>query len=130
MIESKHNSIGHEADSTDVRAVGFTGLVLSVGVAIVLLAMYGTFQYLLHHRVVIVRMSPLAETDQQEFPPAPRIEEHPAEELMELRTREDNLLSTYGWMDKQSGVVRIPIDLAMELQLSRGFPVRKEAAAK
>jgi len=36
------------------------------------------------------------------------------------------VLSTYGWTDKNAGVVRIPIDRAMELQLERGFPTRKE----
>jgi len=130
MADLEHNSIGHEADTADVRGIGLTGLALAVGVAIVLFLVYGMFQYLVHHPVVIVPASPMAETDQQQFPAVPRIEEHPATELEELHLREDRILSTYGWADKNTRVVRIPIDQAMELQLKRGFPVRKEAAAK
>jgi hypothetical protein len=130
MTELKHNPIGHEADTADVRAIGITGLALAIGVAIVFSLVYGIFQYLDHHPVVVAPASPLAETDQQQFPPTPRIEEHPATELKDLRSQEDRILSTYGWVDKNTGAVRIPIDQAMELQLKRGFPVRKEAITK
>jgi hypothetical protein len=130
MMDSKHNSIGHETYAGDVRAIGATGLALGIGIAIVLALVYGIFEYLAHHRIVIMPANPMAETDRQQFPPAPRIEEHPSIELQELHSQEDHILSTYGWTDKKDGVVRIPIDRAMELQLERGFPIRKEAPKK
>jgi hypothetical protein len=34
-------------------------------------------------------------------------------------------LQSYGWIDQQKGVVRIPIERAMELTAERGLPVRK-----
>lgn len=40
-----------------------------------------------------------------------------------LREREDYDLSTYGWVDQQQQIVRIPIDQAIELTLKRGLPV-------
>jgi hypothetical protein len=129
-MDPKNNSIGHETDAGDVRAIGLTGLGLAIGIAITLLLVYVIFQYLARHPTVITPANPLAETDQQQFPPQPRIETHPAIELRELHSGEDNILSTYGWTDKKSGVVRIPIDRAMELQLERGFPVRREAVKK
>jgi hypothetical protein len=39
----------------------------------------------------------------------------PSEQLIELHNREDWNLSHYGYIDKQSGAVRIPLDRAMEL---------------
>ena len=33
-------------------------------------------------------------------------------------------LSEYGWVDKDAGVVHIPIARAMDLSIARGFPVR------
>jgi hypothetical protein len=129
-MDTNHNSIGHETDTGDVRLIGLTGLALAVGIGIVLLLVFGIFQFLAHHPVVITPANPLAETTQQQVPPEPRIEEHPAVELNELHSREDNILSTYGWIDKKSGVVRIPIDRAMELQLERGLPVRPRAVNK
>jgi hypothetical protein len=32
----------------------------------------------------------------------------------------------YGWVDKEGGVTRIPIDRAMELMLQRGFATRPD----
>jgi hypothetical protein len=64
--------------------------------------------------------------EDSQIPPPPRIEEHPSIDIQQLHAQEDHVLSTYGWTDKNAGVVRIPIDRAMELQLERGFPTRKE----
>jgi len=130
MTDLDHNSIGHETDTGDVRAVGLTGLALAVGIAIVLVLVWGIFHYLLRHPIQVAPANPLAETDRQQFPAAPRIEEHPALELNELRSQEDRILSTYGWTDKKAGIVRIPIERAMELQMERGFPVRREVVKK
>jgi len=37
------------------------------------------------------------------------------------------MLSTYGWVDNNGGVVRIPIARAKSLRLERGLPVRGTA---
>jgi hypothetical protein len=48
-----------------------------------------------------------------------------------LKQGEAAVLSSYGWVDQPSGVVRVPIDEAMQIALRRGYPVRgAEAAAK
>ena len=130
MSDLNHNSIGHETDTGDVRAIGITGFALTIGIAIILILVSGIFQYLAHHPAIVRPANPLAETDQQQFPPAPRIEEHPTRDIYELHSQEDRTLSTYGWTDKKAGIVRIPIDRAMELQLERGFPVRREVPKK
>jgi hypothetical protein len=39
------------------------------------------------------------------------------------------MLTTYGWMDQNAGVVRLPIERAKELILERGLPVRGAEAA-
>lgn len=57
-------------------------------------------------------------------PPAPRLQEIPAQELQEFRQREAQALGSYGWVESNAGVVRIPIERAMELTLERGLPVR------
>ena len=43
-----------------------------------------------------------------------------------LRQGEAEKLSSYGWVDKDGGVARIPIDRAMEVMLQRGFPARAD----
>ncbi len=83
------------------------------------------FRYLVANPGTPVLANPMA-AEESQIPPAPRIEEHPAIEIQQLHSQENDILSTYGWTDKKAGVVRIPIDRAMELQLERGFPTRKE----
>ena len=130
MTDLNHNSIGHETDTGDVRAIGLTGIALAIGIVLVLILVTGIFHYLDHHPAIVIPANPMAETDQQQFPPVPRIEEHPAKDIDELHSQEEHVLSTYGWTDKKAGIVRIPIDRAMELQLERGFSVRREGEKK
>lgn len=58
------------------------------------------------------------------LPPAPQLESSPAQSLQELRAHEDQVLGSYGWVDQKNGVVRIPIDRAIDLLLQRGLPVQ------
>jgi hypothetical protein len=127
-MDTKHNSIGHETEDASIRGILYAGAGLALATALSGLIVYGIFQYLAGHPLTVEPTNPMAQTDRQEFPPAPRIEDHPAMEVKDLRAQEDRLLSTYGWTDKKAGVVRIPIDRAMQLQMERGFPTRKEAA--
>ncbi len=134
-METKHTTPspearGHETKDASILGVALTGVGLAIGAAIALAIVYGIFQFLSTQRVTTAPPNPMAETSVQQFPPAPRVEEHPAVEIQELHAREDSLLSTYGWTDKEGGVVRIPIDRAIDLELQRGFPVRKEEAKK
>ena len=38
-------------------------------------------------------------------------------------TREDQVLGSYDWVDQKNGVVRIPIDQAIDILAKRGLPV-------
>jgi hypothetical protein len=123
---SQQHSAGHETRDAKIAPIVLTGAGLALTVAIVGLVVYGVFQYLETHPPTSARPNPMS-AEESQIPPAPRIEEHPAIEIQQLHSQENNILSTYGWTDKKAGVVRIPIDRAMELQLERGFPTRKEA---
>lgn len=66
------------------------------------------------------RLSPLAET--QPTPPAPRLQSAPSQDYQQFRREEDERLHSYGWVDREHKVVRIPIARAMELLAERGEP--------
>ena len=59
--------------------------------------------------------------------PAPQLETNERTELNSVRLREENVLSTYDYVDKNAGTVRIPIDRAMDLLVQRGLPVRPQS---
>ncbi len=54
----------------------------------------------------------------------PRLQISPTQDLAAFRAQEDRELTTYGWINRTSGVVRIPIERAMDLLAQRGLPVR------
>jgi hypothetical protein len=58
--------------------------------------------------------------------PAPRIQTREALDLATFKNEEAEVLSTYGVVDKENGVFRIPIEEAMRLTVERGLPVRAE----
>ena len=62
--------------------------------------------------------------------PAPQLEVNERTELNGERLREEDTLSTYGWVDQSAGNVRIPIDRAMVLLAQRGLPVRSGATTE
>ncbi len=62
------------------------------------------------------------------LPPEPRLQTQPREELQRMRADEDRVLDSYGWVDAQRGVVRIPIEQAMALTVEQGLPARAGGA--
>jgi hypothetical protein len=55
-------------------------------------------------------------------PPGPRLQTDPESDLRQLRTDEEKKLNTYYWIDKQKGVVHLPIDEAMKKLVETGIP--------
>ena len=68
---------------------------------------------------------PLAAGQENRLPPEPRLQTNPRQDMKDLREEEDARLRSYGWVDRNAGVVRIPLDEAMKLTLQRGLPARQ-----
>jgi hypothetical protein len=118
--------VHHETSDANVRAIfifgaGLFAVAVAVHVAIWLLFMFFAGR---EARTVAPRY-PLAVSQANRLPPEPRLQIHPRQDLLDLRAGEDAVLNTYGWIDKPTGVARIPIEEAMKLTVQRGLPVRK-----
>jgi hypothetical protein len=48
-------------------------------------------------------------------PARPQLEIDPERDLAALRNREDTRLNSYGWIDRNTGTIHIPIDRAIDL---------------
>ena len=55
-------------------------------------------------------------------PPEPRLQVEPVEELAEVLAPQFELLASYGWVDREAGLARIPIERAMAILAERGWP--------
>ena|SRR6185295_1306189 len=119
--------VHHEESDVNIRAIfGFGGALVAVA-AVVFLLVYVLFGFFNAREGRSVPAEyPLAAAQEDRLPPEPRLQTNPREDLSELRAKEDEILGSYGWVDKNAGVVRIPIDAAMKLTLERGLPSRQE----
>jgi hypothetical protein len=59
--------------------------------------------------------------------PEPRLERNERIEINDFRLKEEQTLNSYGWVDEKAGVVRIPIERAIELIAQRGLPTTPKA---
>jgi hypothetical protein len=54
--------------------------------------------------------------------PEPRLQVDEVRDLGRLHEHEDSILNSYGWVDQKAGIVRIPIERAMDIVAQRGLP--------
>lgn len=114
--------VRREASDVNVSSVmGFGASLVASGVVISILV-WALFLYFSGQAAR--RGSTVAGLTQQTLPPPPRLQTNPRGDLLELREAEDRVLTTYGWVDRNAGVVRIPIEQAMKLTVERGLPAR------
>ena len=111
----------HESSDVRIRPIATFVFGLFLAVVVVLGAMGALFRYFAGHQPrPEVRPSPLVRATQT--PPEPRLQASPSADGRAVRAREEQLLSTYGWIDRNAGVVRIPIDRAIDLMVQKGEP--------
>ena len=63
-------------------------------------------------------------------PGSPDLQIRPKQDLVSFRAEEDRQLKMLGWVDRNAGIARIPIDDAIEAIASNGLPDSSQAKAK
>jgi hypothetical protein len=64
------------------------------------------------------------------LPPPPRLETQSGQVSMPFLASENLILNSYAWVDRSQGIVRIPIDRAMDLIVESGLPARPPAQSR
>jgi len=116
-----HASNTHETTDADVGLLAKLGVFGSVVILIVIAAMLLLFrQFLARGTALDPEPSPYAASPAPHD--GPELQTDAASELRAIRAREELLLATYGWIDRERRIVRIPIERAKELLLERAEP--------
>lgn len=113
---------GFENQDVSPKAMLILALVV-IGVAIVMHGSIAYFLFALKSHARALRGPDLPIPDAAETFPLPRLERNPAANMARLRATEEESLHQYGWINRSAGIVRLPIERAMELTASRGVPV-------
>lgn len=106
---------GHETRDANVKGIALCGFVGVLALAVIQAAIY--FHFSIHAKsfpaprpVIAAKKSDIA----------------PHRDFVSFQRQQQSELNTYGWIDREHGVVRIPVERAMELLAERGLPVRAE----
>ena len=119
--------VRHEESDVNIRAIFGFGIGLAVAGIVISFVVWLLFQYFeARESRKVTPEFPLAAQQGNRLPPEPRLQTNPRADLADLRAQEENVLETYGWIDKNASVVRIPIEEAMKLTVQRGLPARQE----
>jgi hypothetical protein len=109
--------VSHETRDVDVFQISAFGIGLLLSCIVVVFAMWAMFDFLFHREDAKNANNPAAAmmNERPKLPPEPRLQNEPKVYLKDLRADEDAILSSYGWIDPNKGIVRIPIDQAIDI---------------
>ncbi|MBV9008017.1 MAG: hypothetical protein JO354_02465 [Verrucomicrobia bacterium] len=113
----------YERRDVSVRVVTWFAIGLIVCAIIMHLVVAGLYKLFEHQHPSPDAPSRIA-FHAQNRAPAPQLETTPQTDLAKYESAENAKLNSYGWIDKQAGVIRIPIERAMDLIAQRGLPTR------
>jgi hypothetical protein len=120
---------GHELSDLRPGYIALFGIVLTA----VIVAAAVITSLLVHFKAAeqTRQETPIPRLAREREPtPEPRLQIDAHNELRQMRAAEDAVLNSYGWIDKDSGRVRIPIERAMEILAQKGLPARKQEEKK
>ncbi len=111
----------HESQEPDLRGLLVAGAIISVAIALAvgiglwLVSLFGGFE------------RPLARAEHNPMP-APHLEPHPLSDRQQYDAQQHAKLSGYQWADRNAGIVRIPIDRALQIIAQQGGPMAPHGA--
>jgi hypothetical protein len=119
-----NDSVSHEESDIDIGGIFKFMLGLTIAAAAVHVVIWFMFVWFQAAAAGADVPNSLRVGEDVRIPPEPRLQVDPRQDLSTYREREAALLDGYRWVDKNAGVVRIPIDEAMKRLIERGVPTR------
>jgi hypothetical protein len=121
--------VSHERKDVNVFQITAFGIALLLGCIVVAFAMWALFDFLYHRESARNVPRPTAMmVERQNLPPEPRLQAIPKIELSRLKNNEMQILTSYGWLDQSKGIVRIPINVAIDIVAKKGLPSKPTPA--
>jgi hypothetical protein len=131
MDETKHPRTphagqgGHETTDVNVWAIGKFAIGLVVVCVVSIGLLFGLLKFFQSREETSVANT----VEPTKLFPEPQLQKTPIPDLKAIHAEEDKLLNSYAWVDPRKGVVRIPVDRAIEVLAKRGLPSRRVPAA-
>jgi len=116
----------HERTDADVWALSKFAIALLLMCIASFALVFALFRYFEgKYGGVLPRATQSMALDARHLPPAPQLEVTESEDLAAQRAAEQQILSSYAWVDREHSIVRIPISQAIDLLAARHLPWRQ-----
>jgi|ERR1041385_1247605 hypothetical protein len=126
--ELVHRDVMYEGRDVNASVIGW----VAIGVVLSGLIIHGVVKlsYAYFSRTQFAGTQPVTMVKEAPKPARlPQLQVSPAQDLEQLQRADQQVLKTYGWVDRDKGVVRIPIGEAMKRVLEKGLPPAQKASA-
>jgi len=119
-----HANSGYETTDVNPVAIGVFALGLVIMTATVLLLLGWVFWRMEGVAKRTDRPQSSASVDQTFT--GPKLQDQPSAELAHFRSEENRRLTSYAWINREQGVVHIPVERAIKVLAVRGLPEPRE----
>jgi hypothetical protein len=135
MADTNHQPARTEGDGINYRGLGMAMLILTAVTLVCYLIVWGFFIYMesraassdsARNALAAAPVTPtIVDGRIQSGNPSttPLLVDEPVN-LQKYREREHEMLTTYGWVDQNAETLRVPIEIAKDMILRQGLPVR------
>jgi hypothetical protein len=130
-------TVAHEHTDADAHAITRFGIGLAFILVVSQLLLWWVFHHFSERETKLSpHVSAMIKAQAPTLPPEPRLQGnapldlHPRLDLQQMRREEDDVLNHYAWIDPDHGVVRLPIERALELISLNGLPKFKVTEQK
>lgn len=121
--DEPHHPGDHERTDANIRRIAFFAFGMVVVAVLIHYALGWMMNiYSIRQASVVGNTRPVSDTLSKSTQPPLQV--NPAGEVEMLRAQEKDKLERYSWVDRKAGIVRIPIERAIELTVERGLPTR------
>jgi hypothetical protein len=128
-IEPDNNpTVAHEHTDADSRSITQFGIALTFFLIVSQLVLWWVFSSFSKQQQ---RLSPpvpsIIRTQAPKEPPEPRLQANPQSDMRQMLQEENEILNHYGWVDPDRGIVRLPVERALDIVAQKGLPQFKAA---
>jgi len=117
--------MSHEKDVMATRPLVW-GSAVSLLILVLAWAVPTAMEGWLEANVASLREEPIEMPAGRSLPAGPRLQVNPDRDIERLRAAEKTHLASYAWVDPSAGVVRIPIDRAMQMVAAGQMPAEDD----
>lgn len=120
--EKINADVKYEPLDVNAKWLGVIGAFIVIAAIVLPFILWGLYGYF---EQTAANGAPIPESEsRQKFnqPRPPKLEPNAIADYKKYRAEENEKLNNYGWVDKEKGVVRIPIEQTMKILAAKGLP--------